>query len=161
MVKSQDEKKLMERAAQVIRIMHILKKGFDAKASSSIHNNMKDKLTLPQMTVLGFVMHYNTIAIRELAKECNVAMSTMSEMINRLAKLGLVKRNHDKTDRRVIRIELTAKGQKMFEEKYKIAQQGFATLLGHLSEKNQKELITAFQTIEKIIDKTTDRRDEK
>ena len=57
------------------------------------------------------------IAINELAKKTQLKKSTLTSMLDRLAKLGYIKRLHSKEDRRKILIKRTEKDRRM-EKKY-------------------------------------------
>lgn len=144
------DKKLLERATYMVELMHGLKKKIDARVPTPLHQ-FKEDLTLPQMSVLGNIMQRGPISMRSLAQENMVAMSTMTEMVNRLVKLGFVKREKDESDRRIVNISMTPKGFKIFEEKFKMARASFVTLLSTMGSKKQQELISAFQTIERIL----------
>ncbi len=51
--------------------------------------------------------------VRQIAVALSAPISTISSALDRLEKLGLVKRNRTPDDRRVVRIELTAAGQRL------------------------------------------------
>ena len=57
------------------------------------------------------------ISINELAKKTQLKKSTMTSMLDRLEKIGYVKRQYSKTDRRKILIKRTEKDRRM-EKKY-------------------------------------------
>lgn len=57
------------------------------------------------------------IPINELAKKTQLKKSTLTSMLDRLAKLGYIKRIHSKEDRRKILIKRTEKDRAM-EKKY-------------------------------------------
>jgi len=57
------------------------------------------------------------IPINELAKKTQLKKSTLTSMLDRLAKLGYIKRLHSKEDRRKILIKRTEKDRRM-EKKY-------------------------------------------
>jgi DNA-binding MarR family transcriptional regulator len=57
------------------------------------------------------------IPINELAKRTQLKKSTLTSMLDRLAKIGYIKRLHSKEDRRKILIKRTEK-DRIMEEKY-------------------------------------------
>ena len=57
------------------------------------------------------------IPINELAKKTQLKKSTLTSMLDRLAKLGYIKRLHSKEDRRIILIKRTEK-DRIMEKKY-------------------------------------------
>lgn len=56
-----------------------------------------------------------SISLNNLAELLNLDASTMSRTVDNLVNKRLAKRGTDKNDRRCIRIELTAKGNALFE----------------------------------------------
>jgi DNA-binding MarR family transcriptional regulator len=57
------------------------------------------------------------IPINELAKKTQLKKSTLTSMLDRLVKLGYIKRLHSKEDRRIILIKRTEK-DRIMEKKY-------------------------------------------
>ncbi|MDT8303423.1 MAG: MarR family transcriptional regulator [Sedimentisphaerales bacterium] len=57
------------------------------------------------------------ISINELAKKTQLKKSTMTSMLDRLEKIGYIKRQYSKTDRRKILIKRTEK-DRIMEKKY-------------------------------------------
>ena len=51
--------------------------------------------------------------VRQIALALSAPISTISSALDRLEKLGLVKRSRTPDDRRVVRIELTTRGQRL------------------------------------------------
>jgi DNA-binding MarR family transcriptional regulator len=56
--------------------------------------------------------------ISELARRLHLAQSTVTELVNRTAAAGLVKRSASDTDQRVVYVELTAEGEERFAEAF-------------------------------------------
>lgn len=77
----------------------------------------KVKLTAHQGSVLDHLDEGESITMQELALHLGVTPSTMSIMIDRLAKLGYVKREKDKRDSRRVNLFLTAHGNKIKQSK--------------------------------------------
>ena len=64
----------------------------------------------------------DSITIKELGKETALSKSTMTPMLDRLEKMGYIKRVPSKTDRREILIELTEKDKLMQETYIEVSQ---------------------------------------
>ena len=62
-----------------------------------------------------FVSHFSNenIIQAELADKMNIKTSTMVHLIDRLEKEGLVKRDTDKDNRRILRLSCTSKGNEL------------------------------------------------
>ncbi len=60
--------------------------------------------------IINFLLSYGAMPMQELAKKVDRTKATLTVLIDKLEKLGLVKRTRSSTDSRVILIELTQKG---------------------------------------------------
>jgi MarR family transcriptional regulator, organic hydroperoxide resistance regulator len=75
------------------------------------------KLTAHQGSVLDHLDEEDSLTMQELALHLGVTPSTMSITIDRLAKLGYVKREKDKRDSRRVNLYLTLHGKKIKQSK--------------------------------------------
>lgn len=74
------------------------------------------KITSPQFVALQWVKEEGTLTIGELSNKISLAFSTTTDLIDRLEKKGFVKRVQDIEDRRVVRILMLDKGEKIINE---------------------------------------------
>jgi DNA-binding MarR family transcriptional regulator len=86
-------------------IRHAMRKPLEAAVSEG-------ELTMPQRAVMQVVVRNPGINLRSLSQEVSLAHSTVSGIIDRLEKRGMVKRRTDAADGRVGRIYPTAEVQK-------------------------------------------------
>lgn len=84
----------------------------------AIHKKtFKDSIVTPeQFNTLNFIEARETCTSSSLAKESGVKKSTITAIINRLADKELVNRIPDQKDRRIIHLQLTAKGYQVVSE---------------------------------------------
>jgi DNA-binding MarR family transcriptional regulator len=68
----------------------------------------KGDLTPPQMSVMRVVVRQHGISLKELSREVSLAHSTVSGIVDRLEKRGMVERRADPEDGRASRIFPTA-----------------------------------------------------
>ncbi|MEK5523696.1 MarR family transcriptional regulator [Heyndrickxia sporothermodurans] len=73
-------------------------------------------ITPPQFVALQWLFEDGDMTIGELSNKMYLAFSTTTDLIDRMEKNELVVRVKDPHDRRVVRIHLLAKGEKMIEE---------------------------------------------
>lgn len=73
------------------------------------------KLTANQASILDHLDMKNPVTLFDLTMHMGVTPSTMSISINRIVKLGYVKRVKDNKDARKINLTLTNEGQKIKE----------------------------------------------
>ena len=66
-----------------------------------------------QYVVLEILWKYNVISLSDLGKLLNFDNPTITGIINRMARSKLLRRSRDRTDRRVVKVLLTPKGQEL------------------------------------------------
>jgi DNA-binding MarR family transcriptional regulator len=84
-----------------------------------------------------------------LAEVCLLQQPTMTKLLDRMERDGLVRRTQDGRDRRVVRVELTRTGEVMALDLVKAAKQHEATLLARHPEAEQaalKDLLRAIMS---------------
>ena len=68
-------------------------------------------LTGTQLRVLEAILHKGPLTHRELGRKLLISGGNMTEVVDKLEARGLVRRARDATDRRQVRVELTARGR--------------------------------------------------
>jgi DNA-binding MarR family transcriptional regulator len=69
----------------------------------------KGGLTGPQRSVMHALVHSSGLSLKELSRQVGLAHSTVSGIVHRLEKQGLVKRHTDNRDRRITKIAASAR----------------------------------------------------
>ena len=73
----------------------------------------KMSLTTSQMKVLLLFEEEKKFSMGELSALYSVSVSTMTSMVDRLFQNGILKREQDRNDRRIVLVSLTSKGKKV------------------------------------------------
>lgn len=76
------------------RVRQILRQPLDTEIA-------RGSLTGPQRSVMQALVHSNGMSLKDLSRSVGLAHSTVSGIVDRLAKKGLVARRQDKRDRRL------------------------------------------------------------
>ncbi len=71
-------------------------------------------ITPPQVFVLSCLAEQDEQRVRELAERVCLDSSSLTGLLDRMEKSGLVERRPDPADRRALRIAITAKGRERF-----------------------------------------------
>ena len=104
-------------------------------------------LTFVQIQVLRFIKEKKQAQISEISTYFSTVMSTTTELLDKLTDLGLVERNVDTKDRRVVHVLLTDKGTNLLHEAQIKRQERFNHLLIKLSKKDKQDLIRIIRKI--------------
>lgn len=97
-------------------------------------------LTEPQFGALETLGHLGPMTIGDLCKKQLVSSGNMTVVVDNLERQGLVRRVHSKKDRRVILVQLTAKGKKLFQKIFRQHAKYVANLASVLTASEQEEL---------------------
>ncbi len=73
-------------------------------------------LSAPQLSALSVVVFAGPVALGDLARAEQVRPPTITKLVRELAARGLVRFSAEAEDRRVRRVEATAKGRSLLEE---------------------------------------------
>jgi MarR family transcriptional regulator, transcriptional regulator for hemolysin len=86
--------------------------------------------------------------MREVAATLGVAMSTATQVADRLEALGLVQRRPDASDRRVVRLALSEGGQAALAELHLQRDERIEAALGRLSGTEREAVLTGLRLLE-------------
>jgi DNA-binding MarR family transcriptional regulator len=103
-----DARQILECVREMNKAMHKMLK--TSKSKGFMGMGMKE-LTMAQLETMAYLYEHKNVKMSELANHAGVKMSTMTDMIDRLNKIGLVERKHDEKDRRSITVSITKKLQ--------------------------------------------------
>jgi DNA-binding MarR family transcriptional regulator len=94
-----------------------------------------------------------TLSMNGLSKGVGVDNSTMTRMINQLVDKGLVFRQTDEKDRRMVRIGLTVSGQKMHRELAGALAGFYKDSLDAIEDKERASIIHSLERLNSVIAK--------
>jgi DNA-binding MarR family transcriptional regulator len=100
-------------ATYEIRILTSLRQIIRATAIYSRDLQAKHKVTVPQLTCLKVVAENAPTTTTRIAREVLLSPSTVVGIVDRLEAAGLVRRERDTTDRRVVNITMTEDGLRL------------------------------------------------
>lgn len=104
-------------------------------------------LTGPQLIVLKELNRSGRISIGSLARRVSLSQATVTGIVERLEKRGLVERARDQTDRRRVLVQCTSRGNRISKSAPSVLQEGFAQELTRLSDWEQNFILSALQRV--------------
>jgi DNA-binding MarR family transcriptional regulator len=108
-------------------------------------------LTGPQLVCLRVLEDKGPLTPSNLAREVALSQGTITGIVDRLFKRGLVTRNRSSTDRRSVTVAITEKGQDMIKKAPSPLQESFAIELRRLPEENQLVIHTILEQIVRMM----------
>jgi DNA-binding MarR family transcriptional regulator len=104
-------------------------------------------LTMPQLKVLLILFSGGPCRVSALASALGVGLPTVTGILDRLVQQGLVRREEDPNDRRVVISRLTEKGQEVSDRLHQLGRARWSEILGTMS---LEELRTVAQALDII-----------
>lgn len=109
-------------------------------------------VTGPQLIALQELERLGRVPVGALAKSVHVSHPTMTGILDRLEKRGLVHRERDTLDRRRITATVTADGLALLEVAPSPLQDRFRSKLSRLEEWEQTQMLATLQRIAAMMD---------
>jgi DNA-binding MarR family transcriptional regulator len=108
------------------------------------------ELSGPRLSALSFVALAGPVSLAELAAAEQVRPPTMTRLVDRMVEEGVVTRETDPHDRRMVRISVTDKGRRMIEQAGPKGGAGLAARLHRLAESERRALARAVELLERV-----------
>lgn len=119
----------------------------------------KLNLTFPQTLVLTLLDSDGPMPISALAKATGSANSTISGVVDRLEKSGLLRRVRSEQDRRVIFVEVTEKYRAIQEESKNYALSHFSDSIDSLSEEQLSQVLNGLTLLHEALEQAKQKKD--
>ncbi len=107
----------------------------------------KQGLTPPQFYVLATIGYLGGVPFNEIGAKMMVTVSNLTGIVDRLEEKGIVARERDKHDRRVIHVKLTEKGKKLYKVSVVTFENSVSKFFSPLDRSQQKELSTLLRKL--------------
>ena len=110
-------------------------------------------LTGPQGMIMGILSHSDSgkMKISDLSKKMGLSNSTVSGIIDRLEKQGLVERKRSDEDRRVVYVNVTEKFKKNFEDNFKNIQYEIEEIIKKTPSQDIQDILRGLRLLDQLI----------
>lgn len=112
-------------------------------------------LTAPQLVVMQTLLRSGALMPSTLSREISLSQPTVTAILDRLEKAGLVDRVRSEVDRRSVFAELTDKGREAASSAPELLQSDFLNAFRELPGWEQHMLIAALQRVSDLMDADT------
>lgn len=143
----------MSEISSGIKIFKSLKRiGHMLKQSMGQHFNSMN-LTGPQGMMMGILSHDGEMKISDLSEKIGLSNSTVSGIIDRLEKQGLVERTRSSEDRRVVYVNVSSEFQKNSKENFCKIEKTFEDIMKKATDEEIDTILKGLTTLEQLMDK--------
>jgi len=108
-------------------------------------------LTGPQLTVIKLLETFEHLSLSSLSERIRAQNSTVTGIIDRMEREGLVRRERSTSDRRVVHIRLSDKGQKLARQIQVEPMEIFRGALQSLSQADLRDLLRIMNKLQKYV----------
>jgi DNA-binding MarR family transcriptional regulator len=108
-------------------------------------------LTGPQLTVIKLLETFDNLSLSSLSERIRAQNSTVTGIIDRMEREGLVRRERSTSDRRVVHIRLSDKGQKLARQIQVEPMEIFRGALLSLSQADLRDLLRIMNRLQKHV----------
>lgn len=130
-----------------VHIWLVLMKVFQALIPHAAESIERTELGDSDFRVLEALLHKGPLPVNTIGPKVWLTPGSISVAVDRLAKKGLVSRNDQAGDRRVRRVELTAKGRALITRGFREHAAAMETAVNVLS---KKERLTLLRLLKKL-----------
>lgn len=148
MTNEDQSQKLAEMLVFLFRALH---RGLEFRA-------VKDGETVPQRFVMGQLARHGDLSVKELSQKMGLSHSTISGIVDRLERKGLVKRIQDLQDRRITKVTLTDLARSHFHRR--LPQQMFSGIVEafhNASSGEQEKILDGLAALKQLLDQGEDK----
>ena len=143
---------LTEFAEKLSEIMPAIMKEFARRQMNELY---KGKITLPQFFILEFLHREGELKMTDLAHFMSVTTAAITGIVVRLVRDGYVVRAFDAKDRRIIRVQLTTKGNDLVGKINEQRRQMLFKIFGRITERDRRDYLRILMQIREILTKDT------
>ena len=108
----------------------------------------RGKITFPQLWVMERLSHQDRCPMNELAHFLKVTRPAATGLVDRLIAQGLVSREGDSRDRRIVRVRLTPKGRRILSDIWEQKRRMLQEVFGRIAPARRQQYL---QTLEQVV----------
>lgn len=110
-------------------------------------------LTGPQGMMMGILSHDGEMKISDLSEKIGLSNSTVSGIIDRLEKQGLVERTRSLDDRRVVYVKVSNDFQKNCKKNFSKIEKTFEVAINKATPEEIEIILKGLDTLEQLMEK--------
>ncbi|MEQ1861495.1 MAG: MarR family transcriptional regulator [Chthoniobacteraceae bacterium] len=149
MAHTREASRLRADAERLADIFTVLQRCFLLRLSKDL---AKGNVSFPQYLLLGFLVQRERLTMSEIAQKMGHTTAASTGLVDRLENLGLVRRDHDRDDRRKIFVQPTPAGRALVISVRDDMVDNLLTLMAALEPDEQKAWVRIYEKIVRFFD---------
>ncbi len=131
-------------AEEVMEFMPLMVREFARREDNAL---IRGKISCPQMVVLHHTAEHGEVTVSEIAKILSTEKSSASVLLERLVKQKMLKRRHDRKDRRVVWVGITPKGRKVVSQIMAQKKESLKAIFGKLKSSERSQYLNVLRKV--------------
>ncbi len=143
----------MDELSKSFEVLKLIKR-VSKLMKQEFHKNMGEmalKLTPPQGMMAGILAHHGPLKVSDISERMSLSNSTVSGIVDRLEKMGFVKRVRSEEDRRVVMIDLVPELKDTMSNKFKAVDEILSQRIETASAEEIEEILRGLHTLERVM----------
>jgi DNA-binding MarR family transcriptional regulator len=137
---------------KILEVLTSLRRVIRATDLHSRHLSKTTGVTAPQILIMQAISNTEGATLGEIATSVSLSQATVSSILDRLEKRGLIARERSTVDKRRVHAHLTDQGLQVLREAPLPLQEQFARQFDDLQEWEQSMIICALQRVANMMD---------
>ncbi len=139
-------------AREMLSVPPLFRRGINRQVFKEVFAaHAKDGITMPHFEIMETLRENGSLPVAAIGNRLQIPRPQMTHLIDRLVQLGMVSRQPDEDDRRIVNIALTPKGRARFEANAARVIEGVSQRLRSLSPADLKGLSEALRRLRDIL----------
>ncbi len=147
-----ESRTISEQAERISSLLGDIQRRLFSGAHKKLKPHWPD-VTMRQVRLLRLLGRHESMTMKEIAQMADISTPTATGLVDRMVENGLVVREGDPHDRRVVRVKLTPKARNLREKFRRMRVEKIDRVLSRLSPADRKKLTDAFETIDQVLAK--------
>jgi DNA-binding MarR family transcriptional regulator len=122
-------------------------------------NPLHREISLPQLHVLITLQERHAMTVSELANLLGISMPSTSSIVDRMEERGLVHRTRDTEDRRVVTVEISARGSELAEEFMGLKREKIMGIFAAMTDEELENVVRGINSISSALDRSAKESD--
>ncbi|WP_224365541.1 MarR family winged helix-turn-helix transcriptional regulator [Hyalangium versicolor] len=145
---AQPTRESRERAALLIQKVMDFKRTLSERKDPMVELDKQWDISSTQHNVIVWLGYDGPLQTGELSRRAQIHDKSITGVVDRLEKRGLIQRERSPEDRRTVIVTLTDEGRKLYAEIYEIMEGGLGWIIQSMDE---QEETMAFQIVERLL----------
>ena len=137
----------------LLALTPLIRRSIQRKLVRTAFSQIEEDITLPHLEIMKTLHIEGTRHIAEIGEKLQIPKPQMTHLIDRLEKIGVVARQPDVNDRRIINIALTPKGSNIINEFDATIESYIADKLSALTDEELQDLSASLRKLSTILSK--------